>query len=160
MINVVKEILYKKGSSEGNKETKGFNSSILPTWLKIIGLVSVILYIFFITFLVFPNFSSIIFGDYAQTILIVVFLAGSPLYISWIANSLVLFFFKKKHPIISFLILELISIIIYFGLVYVSYLIKKEMDWFIFVMIGLFTVTLLVNMILYPILVFPRKPQD
>lgn len=130
--------------------------SLMPLWLRIIGIGSAVLYIFFIVFILFPGFSmDFIKGD-VNTFVGLIFLAGSPLYISWIGNMLTSYLFRKRKSLSGFLVLELISLILYFTVVSIVYFIQGRVDTFVLLFTGLFSVTLVANMIIYPIVNFSR----
>ncbi len=130
--------------------------SLMPLWLRIIGIGSAVLYLFFIVFILFPGFSlDFIKGD-MNTFVGLIFLAGSPLYISWLSNMLTSYLFRKRKSLSGFLVLELISLILYFTIVSIVYFIQGRVDTFVLMFTGLFSITLIANMIIYPIVNFSR----
>jgi len=97
------------------------------------------------------------FGDLEYVMINFVFVAGSPIYVSWIANLLTAWFFKKQRKISGFLFLEGLSIILYSLLIIFAYFIEGGFQGVVLTMIGLFTLTLVLNMIIYPLLTFPKR---
>ena len=120
-----------------------------PGWLRIVGWISAIMYVLFI--------GAYVFGSYKYVIVEYLFLSGAPIYVSWISNLLVAWIFKKQRKLTGFIVLELISMVLFGVLVLVLWLVQGNTGDAVNIMIGLFTVTLVANMIIYPLVTFPRK---
>lgn len=133
------------------KRKKGVRFRPVPKWFRIVGIASAVMYVLFI--------GAYVFGDYKYVIIEFLFLAGSPIYVSWISNLLVAWAFEKQRKLTGFLFVELLSLILFGALILVLWMIQGSEGNLIQIMVGLFTVTLVANMIIYPLVTFPRQLQ-